>query len=207
MLHWKGSLILMCIGLVWCRYTQAQVSSGKPNIIFILTDDLGYGDIGVFFQNQRRNSKDHSKPYELTPYIDQMAINGAMLTQQYCNAPVCAPSRASLLTGVNQGNAHVRDNQFDKALEDNHNIATVLKQAGYATIAVGKWGLQGEKEEAPYWPAHPLKRGFDHFFGYMRHRDGHEHYPFEGIYRGSKEVWKDYENVVSGMGKCYTTDL
>ncbi len=185
----------------------AQKKSQKPNIIFILTDDLGYGDIGVFYQNQRRDANDPTKPFELTPHIDKMAEQGAIFTQQYSNAPVCAPSRASFLTGVTQGNAHVRDNQFDKALEDNHNIATVLKHAGYATIAIGKWGLQGEKEEAPYWPAHPLKRGFDHFFGYMRHRDGHEHYPVEGLYRGSKEVWKDYENVASGMGKCYTTDL
>lgn len=185
----------------------AQKHAQKPNIIFILTDDLGYGDIGVFYQNQRKNANDPSKPFELTPHLDRMAANGAIFTQQYSNAPVCAPSRASFLTGVNQGNAHVRDNQFDKALEDNHNVATVLKQAGYATIAIGKWGLQGEKEEAPYWAAHPLKRGFDHFFGYMRHRDGHEHYPVEGLYRGSKEVWKDYVNVASGMGKCYTTDL
>ena len=186
---------------------HAQKTSSKPNIIFILTDDLGYGDIGVFFQNQRKLSNNRSKPYELTPHIDQMAKNGARFTQQYCNAPVCAPSRASLLTGVNQGNAHVRDNQFDKALENNHTIATVLKQAGYKTIAVGKWGLQGEKEEAPNWPAHPLKRGFDHYFGYMRHRDGHEHYPVEGLYRGKKEVWEDYTNVAEKLNKCYTTDL
>ena len=179
----------------------------KPNIIFILTDDLGYGDIGVFFQNQRKSSGDPSKPFELTPNIDGLARRGAQLTQQYCNAPVCAPSRASLLTGVNQGNAHVRDNQFDKALEENHTIATVLKKAGYATIAIGKWGLQGEKEEGPYWPAHPLKRGFDHYFGYMRHSDGHEHYPVEGLYRGKKEVWEDYTNVSAGLQKCYTTDL
>lgn len=201
------SFIMMLLLYFMLTSAFAQHHSQKPNIIFILTDDLGYGDIGVFYQNQRKNLNDLSKPYELTPHLDKMAKNGAMFTQQYSNAPVCAPSRASLLTGVNQGNAHVRDNQFDKALEDNHNMATVLKQAGYATIAIGKWGLQGEKEEAPYWPAHPLKRGFDRFFGYMRHRDGHEHYPLEGIYRGSKEVWNDYVNVVSGMGKCYTTDL
>lgn len=197
-------LLFFCGG---AAEAQSHLPHRKPNIIFILTDDLGYGDIGVFYQNQRRDSRDASRPYELTPHLDKMAASGAIFTQQYSNAPVCAPSRASLLTGVNQGNAHVRDNQFDKALEDNHNIATVLKHAGYNTIAIGKWGLQGEKEEAPYWPAHPLKRGFNHFFGYMRHRDGHEHYPVEGLYRGSKEVWKDYKNIASGMGKCYTTDL
>src|SRR3546814_10660556 len=69
-----------------------------------------------------------------------------MLTQQYCNAPVCAPSRASLMLGVHQGHANVRDNQFDKALEDNHTLGNVLQQLGYATVAVGKWGLQGTKK-------------------------------------------------------------
>ncbi len=179
----------------------------KPNIIFILTDDMGYGDVGVFFQKQRQESGDRSKPYELTPNLDIMAKKGAKFTQQYCNAPVCAPSRASLLTGVNQGNANVRDNQFDKALENNHTLATVLKQAGYSTVAIGKWGLQGVKEEGPNWPAHPLKRGFDTYYGYMRHRDGHEHYPLEGLYDGKKQVWSDYKEVSAGLSKCYTTDL
>lgn len=187
--------------------TTIASAQQKPNIIFILTDDLGYGDVGVFFQNQRQQSGDRSRPYELTPHLDQLAKQGAQLTQQYCNAPVCAPSRASLLTGVNQGNAQVRDNQFDKALENNHTIATLLKAAGYATAAIGKWGLQGKTEEEPNWPAHPLKRGFDSYFGYMRHADGHEHYPYEGLYRGKKEVWQDYKNIAAGLGKCYTTDL
>lgn len=168
---------------------------------------MGYGDIGVFFQNQRMKSNDPSKPYQITPYLDQMAATGAMFTQQYCNAPVCAPSRSSLLTGVNQGNAQIRDNQFDKALEDNHTLATVLKQAGYQTMAIGKWGLQGVEETGPNWPAHPLKRGFDSYYGYMRHVDGHEHYPVEGLYRGKREVYDNYNNLAEGLAKCYTTDL
>jgi arylsulfatase A-like enzyme len=203
------TLFLINLFAVSTIATKAQIISTakKPNIIFILTDDLGYGDVGVFFQNQRQKSGDRNKPYELTPNLDRMAAYGARFTQQYCNAPVCAPSRASLLTGVNQGNASIRDNQFDKALENNHTIATVLKQAGYQTVAIGKWGLQGVKEEAPNWPAHPLRRGFDHYLGYMRHADGHEHYPAEGLYRGKKEVWDDYKEVSSGLNKCYTADL
>lgn len=186
---------------------QSMGAIKKPNIIFILTDDLGYGDLGVFFQNQRQKSGDRSKPYELTPNLDKMAANGARFTQQYANAPVCAPSRASFMTGVNQGNASVRDNQFDKAIENNHTVATVLRQAGYQTVAIGKWGLQGVQKDGPNWPAHPLKRGFDHYFGYMRHSDGHEHYPVEGLYRGKKEVWDDYKEVSAGLSKCYTADL
>ncbi|PRZ28140.1 sulfatase-like hydrolase/transferase [Flavobacterium granuli] len=192
--------------LITC-FALKGISQEKPNIIYILVDDMGYGDIGVFFQNQRMKTNDRSKPYQITPYLDQMAASGAIFTQQYCNAPVCAPSRGSLLTGVNQGNAHVRDNQFDKALEDNHTLATVLKQASYQTMAIGKWGLQGVEETGPDWPSHPLKRGFDSYYGYMRHMDGHEHYPFEGLYRGKKEVYDNYKNVAEGLAKCYTTDL
>ncbi len=176
----------------------------KPNIIFILTDDLGYGDIGVFFQQERQKS---GKAFELTPQLDKMAQEGARFTDQYCNAPVCAPSRASFLTGLNQGNASVRNNQFDKMLEDNHTVANLLKRAGYNTALIGKWGLQGATNEKPNWPAHPLKRGFDYFYGYMRHADGHEHYPKEGLYRGKKEVWENYTNVADDLDKCYTTDL
>ena len=184
-----------------CANLHAQQ---KPNIIYILVDDLGYGDLGVLFQNQ----KDKKLPILFSPQLDEMAKYGAVLTQQYSNAPVCAPSRASLLTGVNQGNASVRDNQFDKSLENNHTMATVLKNAGYATVAIGKWGLQGvDEKQKPNWPAHPLKRGFDNYFGYMRHVDGHEHYPVEGVYRGKKEIWADYKEVSTGFDKCYTTDL
>ena len=204
----KHTIIITIIDILLLSFSNLTVhAQTKPNIIFILTDDLGYGDVGIFFQNQRQKLGDRSKPYELTPNLDAMAERGAKFTQQYCDAPVCAPSRASLLTGVNQGNANVRDNQFDKQLEDNHTLATVLKQAGYNTVAIGKWGLQGVKEECPNWPAHPLKRGFDTYYGYIRHRDGHEHYPLEGLYDGKKQVWSDYKEVSAGLSKCYTTDL
>jgi len=180
----------------------AQQLTQKPNIIFILTDDLGSGDIGVFFQNQRKAGQ----PRLYTPSLDRMAAEGAMLTQHYCAAPVCAPSRASILLGKTQGHANVRDNQFDKALEDNYTMASVLKEAGYATAAIGKWGLQG-KGKGPDWPAHPLKRGFDYYYGYIRHSDGHEHYPKEGPHKGPKEVWENNTEVSAGLDKCYTGDL
>jgi arylsulfatase A-like enzyme len=129
------------------------------------------------------------------------------MRQQYCPAPVCAPSRASLLLGVTQGHANVRDNQFDKALANNHTLASVLRQAGYATVAVGKWGLQGAGRNPTEWPAYPTKRGFDSFFGYARHKDGHEHYPKEGLYDGPKEVWDGSANISAQLDKCYTADL
>lgn len=182
----------------------------QPNIIFILTDDLGYGDLGVFYQNQRKKARDLGEPWMFTPQLDNLAQGGAILPAHYCAAPVCAPSRASIMLGVSQGHANVRDNQFDKALEDNHTIATVLHEAGYATAAIGKWGLQGAKrweENGDTWPAHPLNRGFDYFMGYMRHADGHEHYPKEGIYRKPKEVWENRTEISDKLDKCYTGDL
>ena len=191
---------------------SAEFAPHKPNILFILTDDLGYGDIGIFFQNQLRDKGDRSAPWHLTPQIDKMAAEGVQLPNYYCPAPVCAPSRASLLLGVHQGHANVRDNQFDKALEHNHNLATVLKAAGYATGAIGKWGLQGgpgEKSPAAAtagladWPAFPTKRGFDSYFGYVRHVDGHWHYPKED----KRQVWDNERDISADLDGCYTTDL
>lgn len=197
----------------------------KPNIIFILCDDLGYGDVGVFYQNQRAALNDRSVPFFSTPHIDSLARDGVKLMQHYSGAPVCAPSRASLLTGLTQGHASVRDNQFDKALPDTHTLGTVMKQAGYATAAFGKWGLQGtdkapkkeKKNEAEdagggvaaggimpdSWIAYPTKRGFDHYFGYVRHVDGHFHYPKED----GREVWENDREVSGDLDKCYTADL
>jgi len=185
----------------------STAAPSRPNIIFVLADDQGYGDVGVLFQNRRAAANDRSKPWHFTPQLDKMAAEGIQLRDHYCPASVCAPSRASLLLGVHQGHANVRDNQFDKGLEDNHTLATVLRRAGYATACIGKWGLQGSGTNAATWPAYPTKRGFDYFLGYVRHRDGHEHYPKEGVYDGVKQVW-DMSSEISGMlDKCYTADL
>jgi arylsulfatase A-like enzyme len=184
-----------------------QSAGSKPNIIFILTDDLGFGDVGTFYQHFRKDQKDRSKAWQNTPQLDKMAAEGIKLTDHYCPAPVCAPSRASLMLGVHQGHANVRDNQFDKALENNHTLATVLRKADYATAAIGKWGLQGSGKDPGAWPAYPTKRGFDFYFGYVRHRDGHEHYPKEGLYRGKKQVWDNDQEISDSLDKCYTADL
>ncbi len=186
--------------------TAASHQARRPNILFILCDDLGYGDLGVLFQNNRAPGL----PRERTPNVDALAAEGLQLRQHYCPAPICAPSRASLLLGVHQGHANVRDQQFDKALEDNHTLASVLKTAGYATAIIGKWGLQGKEEgnDPATWPAYPTKRGFDYFFGYVRHGDGHEHYPKEAVYSNhSKQCYDGVNNITPALDKCYTTDL
>jgi len=185
--------------------TIAAHAAEKPNIVFIFVDDLGYGDIGVFYQNQRKAGE----PRLHTPHLDQLAKDGIQLRHHYCPAPVCAPSRASLFLGQHQGNAPIRDNQFDKALPNQPSLASTLKQAGYSTALIGKWGLQGKGKDAKSWPAYPTKRGFDYFLGGVRHRDGHEHYPFDGVHFKNKktEVWHNDKQINAGLKGCYSTDL
>lgn len=179
-------------------------AAAKPNIIYILVDDMGIGDLGVYYQNYRKQQDKRNMPYMQTPHIDKLADNGARVNHGYVNAPVCVTSRASFLLGATQGHTRVRDNQFDKELDNNYNVANALQYAGYTTAAIGKWGLQGKDST---WPTHPLKVGFDYYYGYIRHGDGHEHYPKEGKYRGRKEVYDHYTNVTPALDKCYTGDL
>ena len=124
-----------------------QSSPDRPNIILINVDDLGFGDLGAFWQDGRASAKKFD-----TPNLAKMAGEGVMLTHHYVSAPVCAPSRASLLSGKHQGHCNVRDNQFDKALDDNFTIATLLRDAGYYTAHVGKFGVGGS--ETAGYPAH-----------------------------------------------------
>ncbi|HEY0864428.1 MAG TPA: sulfatase-like hydrolase/transferase [Lacunisphaera sp.] len=189
----------------------------RPNIVFILCDDLGYGATGPTFQNERAARGDSSRPSFATPALDRFVAEGVQLRRHYAGAPICVASRASLLLGLTQGHAPIRDNRFDEALPDRPTLASVLRQAGYATAAIGKWGLQGGGEggdeedngakEKPGsladWPGYPTKRGFDFYFGYVRHKDGHFHYPKED----GREVWENDREVSAGLDLCYTTDL
>lgn len=180
----------------------------RPNIIFFFVDDLGYGDIGCFWQDQRANPKKFD-----TPTLDTMAAQGAKLTHHYIPAPVCAPSRGSLLQGRHQGHCDIRDSQFDKALPPNHTIASVLKAAGYRTIHIGKDGLAGAENSVTLTgtgsqnlASHPLDRGFDRFFGYLFHADGHEHFPNNGTTDKGAFIYDDYRQVTDASADLYTTD-
>ena len=179
--------------------TSAMADAPRPNIIFVLTDDTGFGDLGVYFQNSRDFANNRNLPAFSTPGLDAMAAQGVRMDHHYTPAPVCAPARASFLLGVHQGHANVRDNQFSAAIADNHTVATVLKEAGYATAVIGKWGLPG----GPEFPGHPLNRGFDYFHGYMGHGDAHHHYPKEQ----GRPYYENFTNVADDLDKCYSTDL
>ena len=197
------SALLFILGV-----TSLMAQKDKPNIIFILTDDLGYGDVGILFQKQRDGIQIK------TPELDQMAMAGTIMNRHYCPAPICAPSRASLITGMHQGHSNVRNYQFDKAIEDNWNFANTLQKAGYHTIHLGKYGLQGGGNSPEKWAAYPTKRGFDYFYGYVRHVDGHQHYPANfwklgdnKSHQQKKQVWENNDEVSGGLDKCYTADL
>ncbi|WP_411846864.1 sulfatase-like hydrolase/transferase [Roseibacillus persicicus] len=181
-----------------------------PNVIFILCDDLGYGDVYNLHQHTRDNGagggiagdgliNGSEEAFIYTPHLDRMAAEGARLIQHYTSAPVCAPARGSLLQGRDQGHANIRNNSFDKVIEDNHTLGSVMKEAGYYTACIGKWGVGGGT--APY-AGHPNRRGFDYFYGYMKHGQGHEHYPGNG-----GTVLDQEEPVTSGLDHAYTTDL
>lgn len=180
-------LLLFSSGKV---YAQRKVAT-RPNIVYILADDMGYGDAGCYGQQKIE-----------TPHIDALAKNGMLFTQHYA-LPVCAPSRYSLLTGIHSGNAYIRGNDewlergdvWDfKAMEANPSlegqlpvpdstitIAKVLKKAGYHTGLVGKWGLGG-----PMSTGLPNNQGFDYFYGSLCQRQDHQYYPghlWENTYR------------------------
>ncbi|MDF1737706.1 MAG: arylsulfatase [Verrucomicrobiales bacterium] len=148
-------------------FTAPLAAAEKPNLIFILADDLGYGDVGCFGQEKIK-----------TPRIDAMAEKGLKLTDFYAGAPVCAPSRSVLMTGQDTGHTWVRGNAggSDRSAQTlrtaDITVAEKLKEAGYDTALIGKWGL-GEIGSV----GHPNRQGFDYFYGYLNQRHAHNFYP------------------------------
>ncbi len=167
------------IGLLFSM-TQPGLSvavAAKPNVIFILADDLGYGDLGCYGQQVIQ-----------TPRLDQMAREGLRFTQFYAGCTVCAPSRSVLMTGQHTGHTHVRgnagsDNTSVQSLRDEDvTVAEAMKSVGYRTGLIGKWGL-GEVDQ----PGFPLRQGFDSFYGYLSQVHAHNYYP-EFLYRNAERV-------------------
>ena len=157
----------------------ASAADRKPNIIFILADDLGYGDLGCYGQKLIQ-----------TPHLDRMAAEGMRFTQFYAGSTVCAPSRSVLMTGLHTGHTRVRGNSgtanpIAQSLRPGDvTVARVLKDAGYATALIGKWGLGDEGEAAV---GLPTRQGFDYFFGYANQHHAHNYYP-DFLMRGEEQV-------------------
>ena len=153
--------LLFSSGLFLC--VNSAESADKPNIIFIMADDLGYGALGCFGQEKIK-----------TPNIDRIATEGIRFTQCYAGSHVCQPSRSVLMTGLHSGHTPVRANDVRQYLLPEHvTIAEKLKSAGYATGGFGKWGLGYEGT-----PGHPNKQGFDEFFGQYLQVHAHFYFPF-----------------------------
>jgi arylsulfatase A-like enzyme len=188
-------LLILLPGILVKVFAQASLpASSQPNIILIVADDLGYGELGCYGQQKIE-----------TPNIDRLADEGIRFTQFYAGSPVCAPSRCVLLTGLHTGHAQIRGNDewkergnvwdyramlADSTLEGQKpmkagtvTIGSLLQRAGYTTGLVGKWGLG-----APHSVSAPNKSGFDFFFGYNCQRQAHTYYPVH-LYRNEKRIY------------------
>lgn len=185
-------ILLFAACLPFFLLAQRTYGGSKPNIILILADDLGYGDLGCYGQQKVR-----------TPNIDALAADGLKFNQFYAGAPVCAPSRASLMTGLHTGHTAVRGNREFKPEgqyplpEATVTFAHLLQEAGYATAAFGKWGLGH-----PGSTGVPGKLGFGEFYGYNCQRQAHNYYP--------DHIWHNDERIEwpfnAGRDSLYAAD-
>jgi arylsulfatase A len=164
--------------VISCKEETKNTIADKPNIIYILADDLGYGDLGIYGQEKFS-----------TPNIDRLASQGMVFTQHYSGSTVCAPSRSALMTGMHTGHTVVRGNkeiqpEGQYPIPDNtYTIAEALKKAGYITGAFGKWGLG-----FPGSQGDPINQGFDVFYGYNCQRMGHNYYPYH--------LWSNKDSII-----------
>lgn len=179
----------------------SAMADSRPNIVFIMADDLGYGDLGCYGQTVIQ-----------TPNLDEMAREGMKFTQCYAGSPVCAPSRSVLMTGLHTGHTTVRGNFGQYGVmglggkegrvpleREDVTLAEVLKDAGYVTGITGKWGL-GE----PGSTGHPNDQGFDEFFGFLNQRRAHNYYP-EFLWHNREKV--KLEGNQGGAQEEYAHDL
>jgi arylsulfatase A-like enzyme len=162
------------VSLGGCQRQATHNKTGldkKPNIIYILADDLGYGDLGCYGQKMIK-----------TPNIDTMAAQGMRFTQHYSGSTVCAPSRCVLLTGLHTGHSTIRGNGKSLLKPEDVTVADVLKKAGYSTAAIGKWGVGH-----PPPPGDANAHGFDYFFGYLNMYHAHNYYP-EFLWENDRKI-------------------
>ena len=184
------SLVLLAFAAL-----AAAAEPRKPNIIFILSDDLAQGDIGCYGQKLIQ-----------TPNLDRMAKEGTRFTQGYCGTTVCAPSRTSLMVGQHSGHSPVRANREIKPEGQlplpagTITVAKILQDNGYATACMGKWGM-GMFDTT----GSPLKNGFDHFFGYNCQRHAHSYFPTY-LYRDDQR-FELPGNTGKGVGQTYAQEL
>lgn len=175
-MHKKTLLFVLVLFLLINCTEKERNQPQKPNIIYILADDLGYGDLGCYGQKIIQ-----------TPRLDNMAEEGMRFTDHYAGSTVCAPSRCTLMTGMHTGHARVRGNANVPLRPEDVTVAEMLKTAGYNTALIGKWGL-GEAGSTGM----PNKQGFDYFFGYLNQIRAHNSYP-DFLWRNEEKIPLDNE--------------
>jgi arylsulfatase A-like enzyme len=166
----------------------AAGAARPPNIVYILADDLGYGDLGSYGQKLIR-----------TPRLDRMAREGMRFTQHYAGAPSCAPSRCVLMTGLHTGHARIRANSDLPIRAEDATVTEALQRAGYATGVFGKWGLGLEDS-----PGAPWRKGVDEFHGYLDQTHAHTYYP-DYLWRNDRRV--EIAENKNGQRRVYSHDL
>ncbi|MYC67717.1 MAG: arylsulfatase [Acidobacteriia bacterium] len=180
----RGALLALLAACVGCSGGLNDPTAGDapPNFVWILADDLGYGDLGSYGQERIQ-----------TPHLDRMAAEGMRFTDAYAGFTVCAPSRSVLMTGQHTGHTRVRRNGSPGLWDEDVTVAELLKDKGYATALIGKWGLGMEDS-----PGAPWRQGFDHFYGYLSQGHAHNYYP-EFLMRNAERV--PLRNVVQRSGR------
>jgi len=161
---------------------ESTPQTGKPNIVYIIADDLGYGDLSSYGQ----------KGFE-TPHIDQIAKEGLKFTSHYSGSTVCAPSRSCLMTGQDSGNTYIRGNGKYQLRDEDFTVAELLKKQGYKTGMVGKSCVAGNSSDAKA----PHESGFDYFWGTLSHKTAHWHYPSQ-VYSQGEAVKIEGNNGKTG---------
>lgn len=172
---------------------QPPPAPRRPNIILIVADDLGYGDLGCYGQTRIK-----------TPNLDKMASEGLRFTSFYAGSTVCAPSRCCLMTGFDTGHAFIRGNGTQALRPGDITVAELLHDAGYHTGLIGKWGLGNENSTGM-----PREKGFDEFIGYLDHVHAHDYYT-DRLWRwDSRSGYNDWEVFPENQGKknLYMPDL
>lgn len=183
-------MLRLLLLLLTAAASHSNAEPLRPNVIFVLADDLGYGELGCYGQKVIQ-----------TPHLDRMAREGLRFTQFYAGATVCAPSRSVLMTGQHHGRTPVRGNagkgnpQAQALPEGTLTVPRLLQQSGYATALVGKWGLG---DEGPAATGLPRRQGFDTFFGFLNQTHAHNHYP-DFLWRN--ETREPLPNVVTPVGE------
>lgn len=176
--------VLVTVGMLGVSAAGARAPAGgmRPNVIYIMADDLGYGDVGCYGQQRIK-----------TPNIDRLAKEGQRFTQFYAGDTVCAPSRCVLMTGLHTGHCYIRGNAKVNLRPEDVTIPEVLKGGGYRSGLVGKWGLGHEGSTGV-----PTKQGFDYFYGYLDQGHAHNYYP-TFLLRNEERV--PLRNVVPDEGR------